>query len=279
MRNALTIDVEDYFQVSAFTPYIKHQDWENHECRVEQNVNRILKILDDKKIKATFFTLGWIAERYPLLIRLIIKEGHELASHGYSHYRVTDQSSVDFFNDVRRTKLLLESLSDKEIIGYRAPSFSIRKSNWWAFDCLLEAGYRYSSSIYPVHHDHYGMANSPRFPFDTGKGLIEFPMSTYRICKKNIPASGGGYFRFFPYLFSRWMLQQINKKNHQPGIFYFHPWELDINQPHIKGIDSVTKYRHYLNIQIMENRLIKLFDDFKWGRLDHVYSEVFKQHV
>lgn len=275
IKNALTIDVEDYFQVSAFSPYIGYKNWENCECHIEKNINRILEILSNKGIKATFFTLGWIAERYPLLIRLIVREGHELASHGYSHNRVTDQSPAEFLNDIRRSKLLLESFSDKEIAGYRAPSFSIRKSNWWAFDCLLEAGYRYSSSIYPIQHDHYGMVDSPRIPFDTGQGLIELPMSTFRILKKNIPASGGGYFRLFPYILSKWMLQQINNKN-QPGIFYFHPWELDVNQPIVLGIDKLTKFRHYLNISFMENRLLKLFDDFEWGRVDQVFSKSFK---
>jgi len=273
VKNALTIDVEDYFQVSAFAPYIARSEWDRCECRIERNVARILQLLGDKRIKATFFTLGWIAERYPQLIRKIVEEGHELASHGYGHCRVSEQSSAGFFDDIRHAKLLLEDLSGQEVIGYRAPSFSIGSRNLWAFERLLQAGYRYSSSVYPIQHDHYGMAEAPRFSFDAGSGLIEFPLSTCRVFRKNIPSSGGGYFRLFPYAFSRWMLSQINAVSLQPGIFYFHPWEIDVDQPRVKGINSKTRFRHYVNIALMEDRLKKLFTDFSWGRMDQVFSD------
>lgn len=279
IRNALTIDVEDYFQVSAFAPLIERQSWLTYECRIERNVNRILQLLDDRQIKATFFTLGWIAERYPLLVRTIVTEGHELASHGYSHCRASEQTKVEFFEDVQHAKNLLEALSGSEVIGYRAPSFSIGAANWWAFDSLLKAGYRYSSSVYPVRHDHYGMVNAPRFAFDTGEGLIEFPLSTCCLLTMNMPASGGGYFRFFPYQFSRWMLQRINRDTHQPAIFYFHPWEIDSGQPRIQGINAKTKFRHYFNLAGMEARLKMLFSDFSWGRMDHVFQDRLHQHV
>jgi polysaccharide deacetylase family protein (PEP-CTERM system associated) len=271
--NALTIDVEDYFQVSAFAPYIARSDWDRCECRIERNVAKILQLLADKNIKATFFTLGWIAKRYPQMVRKIIEQGHELASHGYGHRRITEQPPAVFFNDIRHAKLLLEDLSGHQVIGYRAPSFSIGSETLWAFEALLKAGYRYSSSVYPIKHDHYGMADAPRFSFDAGSGLIEFPLSTCRLFKKNMPSSGGGYFRLLPYALSRWMLSQINAKNLQPGIFYFHPWEIDVDQPRVQGLNSKTRFRHYVNIPLMEERLKKLFTDFSWGRMDQVFSD------
>jgi polysaccharide deacetylase family protein (PEP-CTERM system associated) len=279
IKNALTIDVEDYFQVSAFAPYISRSDWDKCECRVERNVYKILQLLGDRNIKATFFTLGWIAERYPLLIRKIVEEGHELASHGYGHERASEQSPVVFFNDVRRAKLLLEDMSGQEVIGYRAPSFSIGSDNSWAFERLLQAGYRYSSSVYPIQHDHYGMVDAPRFSFDAGAGFFEFPLTTYRIFRKNIPSSGGGYFRLLPYAVSRWLLSQVNTESLQPGIFYFHPWEIDVDQPRISGINVKTRFRHYINISRMEDKLIKLFSDFSWDRMDRIFEDRLRPHV
>lgn len=273
VKNALTIDVEDYFQVSAFAPYIARSDWDRYECRIERNVARILQLLADKNIKATFFTLGWIAERYPQMVRKIVEEGHELASHGYGHLRVSEQSPAVFFDDISHAKLLLEDLSGQEVIGYRAPSFSIGSGTLWAFEGLHKAGYRYSSSVYPIKHDHYGMADAPRFSFDAGSGLIEFPLSTYRVFKRNIPSSGGGYFRLLPYAISSWMLRKINVESAQPSIFYFHPWEIDTEQPRVQGITSKTRFRHYLNISFMEDRLKKLFTDFSWGRMDQVFFD------
>ena len=279
VRNAMTIDVEDYFQVSAFAPYIARSCWDRCECRIERNVEKILRLLNDHHIKATFFTLGWIAERYPQLVLKIVEQGHELASHGYGHSRVSDMSPEDFYEDIKRAKRLLEDLSGHQVIGYRAPSFSIGATNLWAFDSLLNAGYRYSSSVYPIRHDHYGMANAPRFSFDTGGGFIEFPLSTFRMFRQNFPSSGGGYFRLLPYALSRWMLRQVNSENNMPGIFYFHPWEIDVDQPRIRGIDQKTRFRHYINIPKMEGRLTKLFTDFSWGRLDHVFEHKLLHHA
>lgn len=273
ITNALTIDVEDYFQVSAFAPHIARSEWNTLECRVERNINRILEMLAAHNTKATFFTLGWIAERYPQLIRKIVKEGHELASHGYGHERASDQSEAAFYSDVHLAKIVLEDLSDGEVNGYRAPSFSIGKGNLWAFDCLLRAGYRYSSSIYPIAHDHYGMPDSPRFAHEVRPGLMEIPITTLRVLSRNLPSSGGGYFRLLPYPLSRWMLKRVNSTDGESGIFYFHPWEIDTEQPRIAGISRKTKFRHYVNIERMEGRLNQLLRDFKWGRMDHIFLE------
>ena len=268
--NALTIDVEDYFQVSAFAPHIARADWNSRECRVERNVDTILALLDRHSTKATFFTLGWIAERYPELIRRIVDGGHELASHGYGHERASDQSEAAFFADIQLAKIMLEDLAGCEVKGYRAPSFSIGESNQWAFDCLERAGYRYSSSIYPIKHDHYGMPDAPRFAHRIG-GLLEIPATTLRFFSRNWPASGGGYFRLMPYAISRWMLKRVNGVDAQPATFYFHPWEIDSGQPRIPGIGFKTRFRHYVNIDRMEGRLERLLADFRWGRMDQVY--------
>lgn len=269
--NALTIDVEDYFQVSAFAPHIKRSDWNSSECRVTGNVERILELLDNRQIKATFFTLGWVAERYPGIVRRIVKDGHELASHGYSHERASDQEEEVFFSDIWRAKCILEDLSGVEVKGYRAPSFSIGVNNLWAFDCLARAGYSYSSSIYPIRHDHYGMPDAPRFTHDVNSKLVEIPVTTVRVFNRNFPSSGGGYFRLLPYALSRWMLSRVNKIDKKPAIFYFHPWEIDLNQPRIGGISSKTRFRHYVNIAKMEAKLERLLKDFKWGRMDEVF--------
>jgi polysaccharide deacetylase family protein (PEP-CTERM system associated) len=271
ITNALTIDVEDYFQVSAFAPYIDRREWDQRECRVVRNVSRILELLDAQDTKATFFTLGWIAERYPDLIRRIVRDGHELASHGYGHERASDLDEAAFSQDVGRAKAILEDLSGTEVMGYRAPSFSIGAANRWAFDCLARAGYRYSSSIYPIRHDHYGMPNSPRFAYRVEAGLLEIPITTLRLFKRNLPSSGGGYFRLLPYALSRWMLQRVNTEDRESAIFYFHPWEIDVGQPRIPGIDRKTRFRHYVNIDRMEERLRCLLGDFKWGRMDHIF--------
>jgi polysaccharide deacetylase family protein (PEP-CTERM system associated) len=269
--NALTIDVEDYFQVSAFAPHIKRSDWNSSECRVTGNVERILELLANRQIKATFFTLGWVAERYPGIVRRIVSEGHELASHGYSHERASDQEEEVFFSDIWRAKCILEDLSGVEVKGYRAPSFSIGSNNLWAFDCLARAGYRYSSSIYPIRHDHYGMPDAPRFTHGVNSKLVEIPVTTVRVFNRNFPSSGGGYFRLLPYALSRWMLSRVNEVDKKPAIFYFHPWEIDVRQPRIGGISSKTRFRHYVNIAKMEAKLERLLNDFKWGRMDEVF--------
>ncbi len=276
--NALTIDVEDYFQVSAFAPHIARSEWNTRECRVERNIDRILEMLAVRDTKATFFTLGWIAERYPQLVRQIVREGHEIASHGYGHERATDQTQAAFYADIHLAKVVLEDVADCEIKGYRAPSFSIGSDNLWAFDCLVRAGYRYSSSIYPIRHDHYGMPEAPRFAHEVRPGLLEVPITTLRVLRRNLPSSGGGYFRLLPYALSRWMLQRVNGKDGEHGIFYFHPWEIDPEQPRIPGISRKTRFRHYVNLHRMQGRLNRLLCDFKWGRMDHVFlNEVSRQ--
>ncbi len=271
IKNALTIDVEDYFQVSAFAPYISRDQWDSHDCRVERNVERILLMLESHEAKATFFTLGWIAERYPHLVRLIVDGGHELASHGYGHERASDLTEATFFADVFSAKKLLEDLSGHEVKGYRAPSFSIGESNLWAFDCLERAGYRYSSSIYPIVHDHYGMPDAPRFAHRVRAGLIEVPVTTARFFDRNWPASGGGFFRLLPYAMSRWLLECVNRQDRQPAVFYFHPWEIDAGQPRIAGINAKTRFRHYVNLHRTEGRLRHLLADFNWGRMDDIF--------
>jgi polysaccharide deacetylase family protein (PEP-CTERM system associated) len=272
ITNALTIDVEDYFQVSAFASHIQRSEWNTRECRIERNIDCLLSMLADHDTKATFFTLGWIAERYPKLVRQIVDQGHELASHGYGHERASDQTEASFFADINLAKLILEDLSGAPVIGYRAPSFSIGHANLWAFDCLLRAGYTYSSSIYPISHDHYGMPDAPRFAHEVRPGLLEIPITTLRAFGRNFPSSGGGYFRLLPYAFSRWMLGRVNHSDQQAGIFYCHPWEIDTEQPRIAGISAKTRFRHYVNIDRMEGRMNQLLSDFKWGRMDHVFG-------
>lgn len=272
ITNALTIDVEDYFQVSAFAPYIDRADWDQRECRVERNIACILALLDRQGVKATFFTLGWIAERYPAVVRDIVAGGHELASHGYGHERANQLSPAAFFEDISRAKQVLEELSGNAVKGYRAPSFSIDASNRdWAFSALSRAGYRYSSSVYPVRHDHYGMPDAPRFSHTPHASLLEIPPTTVRAFNRNWPASGGGYFRLLPYALSRRLIDHVNRHDGESAVFYFHPWEIDVDQPRIPGINIKTRFRHYLNIHRMEQRLTRLLRDFRWGRMDSIF--------
>lgn len=275
--NALTIDVEDYFQVSAFAPYIDRADWDSRECRVERNIARILALLDRHDVKATFFTLGWIAERYPAIVRDIVTGGHELASHGYGHQRASDLTPEQFFADIDRAKRLLEDQSGVAVKGYRAPSFSIDARNRdWAFDALARAGYRYSSSVYPVRHDHYGMPDAPRFRHAVHaahSAVLEVPPTTVRAFSRNWPASGGGWFRLMPYALSRRLIERVNRHEGESAVFYFHPWEIDTGQPRIPGINAKTKFRHYVNIHRMEARLARLLQDFRWGRMDYIFLE------
>jgi polysaccharide deacetylase family protein (PEP-CTERM system associated) len=273
IRNAMTIDVEDYFQVSAFAPHISRDSWPSLACRVEANMDRILGLLDSAGIKATFFTLGWIAERYPAMVRRVVEQGHELASHGYGHQRASDLSADEFKDDISRSKALLEQIGGQAVLGYRAPSFSIGTNNLWTMDTLLQAGYRYSSSIYPIRHDHYGMPDAPRFAFyPNGAGtLLELPITTVRLMNRNLPAGGGGYFRFFPYALSRWLMRQVNQRDGKSAIFYFHPWELDPGQPRQQNVGIKTRFRHYVNLDRMESRLKVLMHDFKWGRMDNIF--------
>jgi len=272
-KNAMTVDVEDYFQVSAFEPYIAKQQWDTLPHRVEKNTHRILDIFETNGIKATFFTLGWVAERYPDLVGRIIKDGHELACHGYEHIRVTEQTPEQFRKDVYKSKKILEALSGKEVKGYRAASYSIGAKNLWALDVLQEEGFKYSSSIYPVKHDLYGMPDAPRFMYEPidSQDFKEIPITTLRFGSKNIPCGGGGFFRFYPYAFSKWAFNRVNNKEKQAGIFYFHPWEIDPEQPRQAGLSLKTRTRHYLNLHHMENRIMRLLMDFDWDTMENVF--------
>jgi polysaccharide deacetylase family protein (PEP-CTERM system associated) len=271
LANALTIDVEDYFQVSAFAPYIRRDEWDTRECRVERNVDRILALLDAQGTRATFFTLGWVAERYPALVRRIVDGGHELASHGHGHQRASELDRAAFRADVERAKKRLEDTGGAAVRGYRAPSFSIGPANLWALDTLLETGHVYSSSIYPIRHDHYGMPEAPRFAHRRDNGLLEIPPTTLRLAGRNLPSSGGGFFRLLPYDVSRWMIRRVNRQDGQPAVFYFHPWEIDAAQPRVAGVDAKTRFRHYVNLHRNEAKLRRLLQDFRWARMDEVF--------
>ena len=270
--NAMTVDVEDYFQVSAFENVIDRSDWDRLPCRVEDNTCRILDLFAENGVHATFFTLGWVAERYPQLVRRIVEAGHELASHGLSHVRVTRQTQAEFRQDILRAKALLEDVGGCQVRGYRAPSYSIVTDTLWAHDLLQEAGYDYSSSIYPIHHDLYGIPGAPRFPYrHKDGGLLEIPITTVSMLRHNFPCGGGGYFRLLPYRVSRWAMQRVNKTDAQPCVFYFHPWEIDPDQPRQSGIGWKTRFRHYLNLGHMQGRVARLLSDFRWDRMDRVF--------
>lgn len=271
IANALTVDVEDYFQVSALSPHIQRASWERIPCRVERNVDTILSFLADARVRATFFTLGWIAERHPALVRRIAAAGHELASHGYGHLRIHEQTEAEFTQDIRRAKALLEDIAGAEVKGYRAPSFSIGKRTLWAFERIAQAGYRYSSSVYPVRHDLYGMPDAPRFPYRPRADLLEIPVTTALVLGRNLPAGGGGYFRLLPYAVSRALIRRVNEVDRRPAIFYFHPWEIDPGQPRVPGTSLKTRLRHYVNLRRTEPRLRRLLGDFRWRRMDEVF--------
>ncbi len=270
--NAMSVDVEDYFQVSAFESVIDRADWDGLECRVEKNTRKALALFAAADVKATFFVLGWVAERYPELVREIVEQGHELASHGYSHCRITMLDREQFRDEIKTSKAILEDISGVEVRGYRAPSYSIVESTLWAHEILAEEGYRYSSSVYPIRHDLYGIPDAPRFRYEILElKMLEIPVSTVEIYGRNIPCGGGGYFRLFPYRLSKWALQRVNREENQPCNFYFHPWELDPDQPRQKQIPLKTRFRHYLNLRRMEARLECLLKDFEWGTMSDVY--------
>lgn len=272
ITNAMTVDVEDYFQVSAFERHIDKQQWHEQPIRVEENTRRLLALFSDCNVKATFFTLGWVAERFPELVRDIAAQGHEVASHGYDHTRVTEQTPDSFREDVRMTREILQDITGSEVTGYRAASFSINKNNLWAHQILAEEGYRYSSSIYPIHLDLYGIPDAPRFPFIMGdSGVLEVPVTTMSLFGQNFPAGGGGYFRLMPYFLYRWLLGRVNRWEHREGIFYFHPWEIDPQQPRQEKLGLKTSFRHYTNLATMFDRIERLLGDFSWGRMDQVF--------
>lgn len=271
--NAMSVDVEDYFQVSAFERATHGQDWDQYPRRVERNVDVILDLFAERDVKATFFTLGWIAERHPKMIDRIVAAGHELASHGYRHVRVTEQSPDDFRADVRRTKALLEDLSGQAVRGYRAASFSIDTRTPWAFEILAEEGHVYSSSVYPIRHDLYGMPDAPRFAYrpHDAKTLLEVPGTTVQVFGQNIPCGGGGYFRILPYSLFTWAMRRVNEQDGQACIFYFHPWEVDPGQPRVEGLPLKSRLRHYTNLSRMEGRLRRVLREFEWDRMDRVF--------
>lgn len=274
MPNAMTCDVEDYFQVSAFERIVTRDRWDEVESRIPRNVDKILKLLDDSGAKCTFFTLGWVAERHPALVRQIAENGHEIASHGMLHKRVSSQTPDEFRTDIATAKKLLEDVSGRPVRGYRAASWSIDQSTPWAHSVIGEAGYQYSSSIYPISHDHFGMPSAPTHPYRVnGDGLLEVPASTAKVFGRNLPAAGGGYFRLFPLHFSIWLLRQASAQNKQPAVFYFHPWEMDPEQPRISGAGPRSRFKHYLNLKKFEKRLTFLLRQFKWDRMDGIFLD------
>ncbi len=274
IANAFTVDVEDYFQVEAFTGVVPAANWDHFASRVEANTDRVLALCEAAGVHGTFFTLGWVADRYPGIIRRIVAAGHELASHGYAHARVSRQDAASFRADIARAKAVLEDLGGVAVRGYRAPTFSINDRTPWAYDMLAETGHQYSSSIYPVKHDLYGAPNAPRFPYRPGpSGIVELPMTTVPVNGRNLPCSGGGFFRLLPYALFRRGLARFNATEGQPGIFYTHPWELDPGQPRIAGLSRLSRFRHYLNLDKTEPRLARLLRNFAWDRMDRVFAQ------
>ena len=272
--NAMTVDVEDYFQVQAFAQAIPRSSWNEIPRRVEENVHTILDLFAANRTRATFFTLGWIAERHPQMIRRIADAGHELASHGYDHTPADRLSPAQFREDVHRSKMTIEDLGARTVQGYRAPTFSIGPHNKWAFEILAEEGYRYSSSTYPVRHDLYGDVRGMRTPFQPCPGLWEIPLTTRRLFGQNLPSAGGGYFRLVPYSLWRRNLRHLQTSPEASCVFYFHPWELDIGQPRVNSVSLRARFRHYTNIKRMPTRLSALLRDFEWGRMDQVFGSV-----
>ena len=270
MINALSVDVEDWFQVGAFERTIHRRDWDSLECRVERNVDAVLDLFDNHGVMGTFFTLGWVAERYPAAIRRIVEAGHELASHGYDHQRVFTFTPEEFRADLRKSRALLEQAGGVAVTGYRAPSFSIDARTPWAHRILAEESYDYSSSVAPIVHDHYGWPEAPRFAFHPveGSDLVELPVTTAKLGGRTLAAGGGGFFRLLPYGFSRWAVRQVNRLDARPAILYFHPWEIDTAQPRVAGAPLRSRVRHYTNLGVMAPKLSRLMGDFRWGRID-----------
>ena len=278
MLNALTVDVEDYFQVSAFESVVRFADWDHYESRVEKNTQRVLDLLDVYQTKGTFFVLGWVAERHAELVRLIHRRGHEVASHGYAHQRVYTQSPEQFRDETRRCKKLLEDLIGAPILGYRAASYSITAQSLWALDILAEEGFRYDSSIFPIRHDLYGIPGHQRFfhqlDGDGRRAIAEVPLSTLRFAGVNFPVAGGGYLRIFPYAVNHLAIGYLNRSESQPAVVYFHPWEIDADQPRLPA-GRLSRFRHYTNLGRMETRLRKLLASFSFGPVRDVYADRF----
>lgn len=272
MKNALSVDVEDWFQVGAFEKVIERDAWDTLPRRVEANTDRVLALFDKAGVKATFFTLGWVAARHPALIRRIAEAGHEIASHGWDHQRVFTMDEKSFRADLDRAQQAIEDASGHAPRGYRAPSFSIDARTPWAHPVLAEQGYAYSSSVAPVRHDHYGWREAPRFAWRPvpGQALIELPVTTVDLAGRRFAAGGGGFFRLLPYGFSSWAIRRVNRDEDRPAIFYFHPWEVDPEQPRVPDASARSKIRHYTNLEVMESKLLKLLRDHEWGRTDEV---------
>ena len=275
--NVMSVDVEDYYQVAALAKSIAPDEWEQQESRVVANTRRLLDLFAEKKVKATFFVLGWVADREPQLVKEIHSQGHEIASHGYSHQLIYNQSPSVFKEETIRSKKILEDLTGEEVLGYRAASYSITKRNLWALDILAEAGFTYDSSIFPIRHDRYGIADAKTIPHKlatpNGAELIEFPLTTRRMGKLNIPVAGGGYFRLYPYFLTRHFLKAVNKKQGEQFVFYLHPWEVDPGQPRIEA-SWFSKFRHYNNLDKCESRLSTLLDDFHFTTMKTVLTEL-----
>jgi polysaccharide deacetylase family protein (PEP-CTERM system associated) len=274
MRNALSVDVEDWFQVGAFETVIGKGDWPRLESRVQRNTDAVLDLFARAGVKATFFTLGWVAERAGAQMRRIVAEGHEIASHGWDHDRVFTLTPDQFRADLRRAKAAIEDAAGAPVTGYRAPSFSIDRRTPWAHPVLAEEGYAYSSSVAPVKHDHYGWPESPRFVWKpvAGSAMIELPVTTAKLGQRTLAAGGGGFFRLLPYRFSRWAIRQVNGQAGRPAVFYFHPWEIDPGQPRVGDAPLKSKVRHYSRLSAMEGKLERLLKDFAWDRVDHVVA-------
>jgi len=268
--NGLSVDVEDWFQVGAFEKVIDRADWDSLEHRVANNTSMVLDLFAAADVKATFFTLGWVARRRPALMQRIVAEGHELASHGLDHARVFTLGAERFAADLSESRKILEDAGGVAITGYRAPSFSIDTRTPWAHPILAEQGYDYSSSVAPIAHDHYGWRGAPRFAFHPLKdsGLIEIPVTTVEVAGRRQAAGGGGFFRLFPYWFSQWALRRVNKVDGRPGVTYFHPWEIDPGQPRVAQASAKSRLRHYTNLDVMAPKLERLVRDFQWGRMD-----------
>jgi len=270
--NAMSVDVEEFFQVGAFETCIAKADWDSFESRVERATHDILDLFDAYSVKATFFCLGWVAERHPSLVQRIVNNGHELASHGYDHARVFTLDERRFREDVLKTQDILSTISGAPIKGYRAPSFSIDERTPWAHGVLAELGYQYSSSVYPVKTDHYGMPDAPRFAYrPDGGALLEVPMTTVHLFNRQFPSSGGGYFRLLPYKVSKHLISNVNEKDGQAAIFYMHPWEVDPGQPRQERAPLKSRLRHYVNLHRTKMKLERLLKDFRWGRMDDVF--------
>lgn len=274
MLNALSVDVEDWFQVGAFENVIHRDSWDGLEHRVERNADAVLALFDEAGVKGTFFTLGWVAERYPALLRRVAEAGHEVASHGWDHKRVFTMSPAVFRADLERARIAIEDSSGQSPTGYRAPSFSIDKRTPWAHRVLAEEGYTYSSSVAPIRHDHYGWPEAPRFAHRpiAGSNLIELPVTTVELGGRRMAAGGGGFFRLLPYRFSDWAIRRANEKDGRPAIFYFHPWEIDPGQPRVAGAPLKSRLRHYSRLAAMRPKLLKLLKAHKWGRTDEVVA-------